>query len=185
MEQKIELLIEEYKNSKKERKRENILNKLDSLYNVLITISTFALAILISQHFSFNKIPLGFSLPIIGIILSLLVSYSIGVKAMITDSLKYRLFSWSLLVNCLVYASILPFWALNNNVIVLLVFFLYVLSPIIPIIIGRKLYPLLGEEKLTSEEIYRNVSPRILYFTSAVFVTAGLIVLFITRTWTF
>lgn len=83
LERKIDQLIQDNANSKKEHKREIVLSKVDGLYNVLIAISTFTVGILISQHaYFFNQFSTGFTLSIIGIVISMIVSYAIGLRGM-------------------------------------------------------------------------------------------------------
>ena len=53
LEQKIDLLLEETKKAKAERKKERVLSKVDGFYNVLIALSTFAVGILVSQSYYF------------------------------------------------------------------------------------------------------------------------------------
>ena len=98
LEQKIDSLLEkETKKAKAERKRERVLSKVDGFYNVLIALSTFVVGNLVSQHdYFFGKFSIGFSLSIIGIVLSMIISYIIGFKGMITDSMENRLISWGL-----------------------------------------------------------------------------------------
>ena len=43
----------------------------------------------------------------------MIISYIIGVKGMITDSMENRLISWSLLIGSLIYFSITPLLALD------------------------------------------------------------------------
>ncbi len=187
LEQKIDILLEESLNSKKERKRDNVLNKIDSLYNILVAIATFSLGILVSQHaFFFNRFSSSFALSIIGIILSLLASYSIGLRGMLTDSMEYRILSWGLLFSCLIYYLVTPFIALNvilnsTNPILLqsvknafamgLMVSQVFISPIITRSLEKHICKLSGQKQFTGK-MRTKIYLRIFYISFALFITA-------------
>jgi hypothetical protein len=99
---KIDDLLIAFEENKKERKKETLLSKLDGLYNLLITFSVFALGLIISQKgIMVTNYLLFYGL--IGIIISMVFSFILGVKGMISNSMEYRLLSYCLLLT-------LPLW---------------------------------------------------------------------------
>ena len=106
-EDKIDSLLEYLAEAKNERKKDRILSKIDSLYNVLIALVTFSLGVLISQReIIFRGYFNALSLFVIGAILTLIISYIIGLNAMIKDSFNQRILSWTLFVLSLIYLSL-------------------------------------------------------------------------------
>jgi len=191
LEQKIDLLLEETRKAKAERKRERVLSKVDGFYNVLIALSTFAVGILVSQHdYFFGKFSIGFSLSIIGIVLSMMISYVIGFEGMITDSIENRLVSWGLLVASLIYFSITPLLALNyvlfgenalvyfqirNALSIALATTQFIVSPIITLRIDKKLASLTGQKTFVSKKEQSKILFRIFYISLAIFVATNAI----------
>lgn len=192
LEQKIDLLLEETKKAKAERKKERVLSKVDGFYNVLIALSTFAVGILVSQRdYFFGKFSNGFSLSIIGIVLSMIISYIIGFKGMITDSMENRLISWGLLVGSLIYFSITPLLALNyvlfgeNGLLffqirsllsIALAASQFFVSPIITLGIDKKLASLTGQKKIfVSKKEQSKILWRIFYISLAIFIATNAI----------
>jgi hypothetical protein len=104
LEAKIDSLIEGFELAKLERRRENILSKIDGVYNVGIALSSFIVGLLINQRGLLIGVAMG-SLPfsLIGVVLSILFSYAIGIHAMIKNSIDYRILSWGLLITGLTY----------------------------------------------------------------------------------
>jgi hypothetical protein len=98
LEEKIDSLIEEIVQTRKERKRDRVFSKVDGLFYVLISLSTFVVGLLITQY-SFLRQNYLLLAPI-GTLLSMLISFVIGFKGMINDSTELRIWSW-----CLLFAS--------------------------------------------------------------------------------
>lgn len=103
LKQKIDELIQENKKAQRERKKDRILSKIDGLYYVLVTLSTFISGIIVAQHefvFSFGAEPW-----LVGSVISMLVSFVVGFRAMVNDSLENRMLSWCLLfLSLMIYA---------------------------------------------------------------------------------
>jgi len=106
LEEKIDSLIEEMKKSRQQRKRDRIFSKIDGLFYVLITLSTFISGIIITQsHFLIETSVL---LPLIGVLLSMLISFAIGFKGMISYSIENRIYAWYFLLVSLAWYAIFP-----------------------------------------------------------------------------
>jgi len=105
LEKKVDLLIEEIAKTQRERKRERIFSKIDGLFYVLITMSTFVSGIIITQ--SAFLIRISILHPIIGVLLSMLISFIIGFKGMINDSIELRVSAWCMLAGSLPYYAII------------------------------------------------------------------------------
>lgn len=85
------------------REKEQILSRMDGLFNVLITISTFIVGLLITQR-TLIAANIFVSFPLTCVILTLVVSFVIGtVKGVFGKSMYSRLLSYCLLLS-------LPLW---------------------------------------------------------------------------
>jgi hypothetical protein len=99
---KIDDLLSAFEENKKEREKEKLLSKLDGLYNLLITFSVFAIGLIVSQKgIMVTNYLLFYGL--VGIIISMVFSFVLGVKGMMSNSMEYRLLSYCLLLT-------LPLW---------------------------------------------------------------------------
>ena len=167
--EKIDTLIKEFERARQERKRERILSKMDGLYYVLISISTFASGLMISQHSSLSATSL---YPLTGFLLSMLASFAIGFKGMISDSMENRILAWCLLAASIAWVSVttIAWWAgfgLKMSGIWLTVasfavgcaagFFQIVISMIFTRWIEARLSSLLGEDV----EVWSKIGKRI------------------------
>ena len=108
--EKVDTLIKESERARRERKRDRILSKMDGLYYVLISLTTFASGLMISQHGSLSVTSL---YPLTGFLLSMLASFAIGFKGMISDSMENRILAWCLLIASITWVSVttIPWWA--------------------------------------------------------------------------
>lgn len=105
IEEKIDFLIEESEKAKIERKRERILSKIDGLYNVLIAFLTFTIGIMVSRYDFLYEVS-GLLVPLMGIVSTMIFSFSIGFRGMVNDSMENRVLAWCLLIVSLVFYSI-------------------------------------------------------------------------------
>jgi hypothetical protein len=109
LEQKIDSLIEEFEKEKQERKRERVLSKIDGLYSLLLALSTFVIGIIISQHdIVIIQGSIGLLFSLVGIILSMIMSFVIGFKGMVNDSMENRILAWCSLSTTLFFYSTIP-----------------------------------------------------------------------------
>jgi len=107
LEEKIDSLLKDFEEAKQERKRERTLSKIDGLYNLLITLSTFTIAIIISQSKAILTNVL-ISLPMIGIVFSMIISFIIGVRGMLNNSMENRMLSYCLLLSLSMWYIAIP-----------------------------------------------------------------------------
>jgi hypothetical protein len=110
LEEKIDWLIWESKNQKIERKKERIISKIDGLYNVLFALTTFFLGLFVSQYHILSSSLSYLLFPIIGLVLSMITSYSIGFLAMVRDSIESRILSWGVFLSGLTLSLTLYFF---------------------------------------------------------------------------
>lgn len=188
VEEKIDFLITESEKAKLERKRERVLSKVDGLYNVLITISTFLVGIVISQHgFFLNSPTFNLFFSITGIIVSVIFSYVVGFMGMVKDSIENRILSWGLLLTSLPFLGIsylLPFISMGFDIVSVLergtlalaiVLVLLVASNKIVTLLESKLSLIVGQETHEWTKIKKKVIGRVIYMTIAIFVVTLLI----------
>jgi hypothetical protein len=135
LEEKIDSLIEESEKAKLERKRDRVLSKMDGLYYVLITLSTFVIGILASQRDVFISEGIASFLllwSMVMIVFSLLNSFIVGFKGMVNDSMENRILAWCLLLvssgfivnNLILYCVVLllgqnPVWVIDALVLLI------------------------------------------------------------------
>lgn len=112
--EKIDSLLRDFEETKKERKRERTLSKIDGLYNLLITLSTFTIAIMISQSKAILTNVL-ISLPMIGIVFSMIISFIIGVRGMLNNSMENRMLSYCLLLSLSMWYIAIPILIIASN----------------------------------------------------------------------
>jgi len=104
LEEKIDSLL-------KGREKERILSRVDGLFNLLITLSTFIVGIFISQR-EFIATNVIISFPLIGVAFSLIFSFIIGVVGMLRNLMKYRMLAYCLLL-------FLPLWYLAMPILLI------------------------------------------------------------------
>ena len=103
LEEKIDALQEYLNKVDQERKNERILSKLDGFYNVLISVSTFSIGLIVSQRAYFsNGISSIILFLLISIVLSMIVSFIKGINGMIKNILIHRVMSWGLLISAFI-----------------------------------------------------------------------------------
>jgi len=106
LEEKVDTLIKEFEKARLERKKERILSKVDGLFYVLITLSTFVVGIMVSQHeFVLTNSWLLFTM--VWLVFSMTISFFYGFRGMVVDSLEKRILAWCFLFSTLV--SYIPF----------------------------------------------------------------------------
>ena len=110
LEQKINLLLEETKKAKTERKKERVLSKIDVVYSVIITLTVFIMGIMVNK-FDFLVKPTGLIALLIPFVLTLAYSFLIGFRAMVNDSMDNRVLSWCLLIVSMIWWLVIYFFA--------------------------------------------------------------------------
>jgi hypothetical protein len=134
LEAKIDLLIDG-------REKEQILSRMDGLFNVLITISTFIVGIIITQR-SFIATNIFISFPLTCVIFTLISSFIIGtIKGIFGKSMDYRILSYCLLLTLPLWYIAIPITLLfapprvssfqYQGIIILTLIFLIVFSVIV------------------------------------------------------
>jgi hypothetical protein len=114
LEEKIDSLLRDSEETKQERKRERTLSKIDGLYNLLITLSTFTIGILISQGKTIVTNVL-ISFPMIGIVFCMIISFIIGVRGMINNSMENRMLSYCLLFSLSMWYVAVPILVIASD----------------------------------------------------------------------
>jgi hypothetical protein len=95
------------------REKERILSRLDGLFNLSITLSTFIVGIFVSQR-EFIATNVIISFPLIGVVFTMVFSFVIGtVKGVFGKSMKYRMLAYCLLL-------FLPLWFVAIPILVAL-----------------------------------------------------------------
>jgi len=182
LEEKIDFLITESEKAKLERKRERVLSKIDGLYNVLNTISTFLVGLVISQHVFFNNASsFGLLFSITGIIVSVIFSYIVGFMGMVKDSIENRILSWGLLLTSLPFlgiSSLTPFISMGFDIVsviervslgLAIILVLLGVSNKIVTLLEAKLSVIVGQETHEWTKIKKKVIGRVINMTFAIF----------------
>ena len=100
----IDDVLKELRGILREKKRDKVLAKIDSLFFVLVTLATFFSGIAITWHQTLIQSRM--MTPIIGLLATLVCAFMIGFKGMVNDDVDTRIYSWSIL-----FAS--SFWAVG------------------------------------------------------------------------
>jgi hypothetical protein len=191
IEEKIDLLVAESEKATLERKRDRILSKVDGLYNVLIALSTFLVGLVISQHGFFVKsATFGIFFSITGLVLSMIVSYTVGFVGMIKDSIETRILSWGLFLTSLTILGIsylIPFFTGNDFLSIfmrtaiglVIAFVLFVFSSLIVTFLESKLSTIVGQETHEWAKIKKRVTFRVAYISVVIFGVTFLISFFV------
>jgi hypothetical protein len=114
LKEKVDFLLNRLEESQHEREKERILSKFDGLYNLLITVSTFIIGIIISQHSAIGM-NVFVIFPMTGVVIVMVTSFILGLKGMIIakDSMENRILSYCLLLS-------LPLWYLGLSILFIL-----------------------------------------------------------------
>jgi hypothetical protein len=112
LEEKVDLLLMKFEESQQGREKERVLSKIDGLYTLLITLSTFIIGIVVSQR-AVIELNVLLLFPLIGIVVVMIVSFSLGVKGMIRNSMEHRMLAYCLLIS-------LPIWYVAIPVLVIM-----------------------------------------------------------------
>lgn len=101
LEEKLETLIREIQKSQDQNSRDRLFSKIDGLFYVFITLSTFISGLTIANLPSLIRPEMsGLLFPLVLASLSLVTSFTVGFKGMINDSIETRFLAWSLLILC-------------------------------------------------------------------------------------
>lgn len=185
LEEKVDLLLRSFQGNQAERQKEKILTKLDGLYTLLISLSTFIFGIAISQ-----RVTLGLNtilwFPLIGIVVTMILSFILGVKGMIItrESIINRMLSYCLLLSLPIWLVTVPLLmlvstGLNSLELVVVVFLTGFLLSVITFVLSKRLIGWFMKEFpclfVGEDDIYRKVRTKIIPYVTIILGIATII----------